>query len=278
MFILFDIGGTKTRITASNGGDAFDTPRILDTPKNYEEGIAAVKNEITEISRGNQIQKIAGGIAGPWDRSANKLMASPNLPGWIGKPLQSDLENAFKTSVYIDNDSAVVGLGEAVFGSGKGARIVAYITVSTGVGGARIVNGRMDEKAIGFEPGHQIVDFDKTVVPQAAGNTLEHYIGGRSVEERMGKKPQEITDPEFWDLMAKILAVGLNNTILHWSPDVVVLGGSMMNKIGIQVEAVERHLTQNLKIFPRIPPIKKSVLGDLGGLYGVLAYLNSQNK
>jgi glucokinase len=50
------------------------------------------------------------------------------------------------------------GLGEAVFGAGKGREIVVYMTISTGVGGARIVGGKIDASAMGFEPGHQIID------------------------------------------------------------------------------------------------------------------------
>jgi glucokinase len=278
MFILFDIGGTKTRITTSNGGDAFDTPRVFDTPKIYEEGIEAIKKTIVELSRGNRIQGIIGGIAGPFSHKNRSLLTSPNLSGWIGKPLIADLEKEFSAKVMVENDSAIVGLGEAVFGAGKGFSIVAYITISTGVGGARIVNGKIDEKSVGFEPGHQIVDFDKTAIPDADGIYLDNLISGKGVENRTGKKAYEITDESFWDQMAKILAVGLHNTIVHWSPDAVILGGSMMNKVGIPLEKVETYVKEYLKIFPEIPVIKKADLGDLGGLYGALSYLNNQSK
>src|SRR5690606_20277112 len=125
----------------------------------------------------------------------------------------------------------------------------------------------------GFEPGHQIVDIDGTLMPEASGIYLGNLISGKAIEKRTGKKPAEITDPAFWEEMARILAYGLNNTIVHWSPDVVVLGGSMMNKVGIPVESVEKYLREIMVIYPELPPVKKSTLGDLGGLYGGLAYL-----
>lgn len=266
------------RVATSQSGDVFDTPKVLNTPQNYEEGIKLLRDTITELSRGAQIHGIAGGVAGPWNGKEGVLSGSPNLPGWIGKHLVRDLEESFHAPVHINNDSSIVGLGEAVYGSGKGFPIVAYITVSTGVGGARIVDGRIDRSSRGFEPGHQIIDMDKSVVPEAAGNTLEQYVGGKAIEMRMGLKPQEITDESVWDNFSKILAVGIVNTIVYWSPDIVVLGGSMMNKVGIPIESVEKYLKESLSIFPDLPKVVHSSLGDLGGLYGALAYINSQPK
>ncbi|TAL49010.1 ROK family protein [Patescibacteria group bacterium] len=278
MYILFDIGGTKSRIAASTTLDMFNDPVVFDTPKLYSQGIVILKQKGLELSRGQTIHAIAGGIAGPCSRKECMLIASPNLPDWVGKPIKRELEETFHAPVYVENDAAMVGLGEAHSGAGRGFGVVVYITVSTGVGGARIVSGKIDERVVGFEPGHQIVDMDKTVVPEALGVDLESMIGGRWVEERTGKKPFEITDEAFWDKLARILAVGLNNTIVHWSPDVVILGGSMMNKIGVPLDKVEAHLRQVVKIYPELPALRRSELGDLGGLYGALAYLKQVSK
>lgn len=59
--------------------------------------------------------------------------------------------------MFLANDADLVGLGEAVYGAGKGYKVVAYFTVSTGVGGARIVNKRIDKGVFSFEPGWQYV-------------------------------------------------------------------------------------------------------------------------
>jgi len=273
MNILFDIGGTNTRITGTKNLEKFDTPIIFPTPKSYVEGITQIQKTIQQISQDEKIDAIVGGIAGPWSKKENRLIGSPNLPDWVDKPLKKDLENSFGTIVYVENDAAMVGLGEAHIGAGKGFGIVVYITVSTGVGGARIVDGVIDERVIGFEPGHQIVDLDKTMIPEAQGIDLENMIGGRWVEARAGKKPGEITDEAHWDKLARIFAASLNNTIMHWSPDIVVLGGSMMNKIGLPLDRVEAHLRQMITIYPELPKLVRSELGDLGGLYGALSYL-----
>jgi len=273
MNILFDIGGTKTRIAVSREKDGFDEPVIFETPQTYDEGISIIKKTISDLSGGEKIGKIAGGIAGPFSQRKFFLIGSPNLSDWIGKPLKSQLEKEYGCEVHIENDSAMAGLGEAHFGAGKGFGIVAYITVSTGVGGVRIVNGQIDERTVGFEPGHQTIDFDKSSEPSSDGIYLGDYISGKGIEKRTGKKPEDIDDSEFWEKCAKMLAYGLNNTIVHWSPDVVVLGGSMMNDRGISLDKTREYLSEVLKIFPEIPEIKKAELEDRGGLYGALTTL-----
>jgi predicted NBD/HSP70 family sugar kinase len=152
------------------------------------------------------------------------------------------------------------------------------MTVSTGVGGVRIVDGEIDKSAMGFEPGHQIIDADGTLCPECKSvpGYLERYVSGSAIEMRHGKKAYEIDDPGVWDEAARFLAYGLNNTIVHWSPDVVILGGSVTGKIPL--DKVRVYLADILKIFPEPPLIRKAVLGDFGGLYGALHFLNEKKR
>lgn len=277
MHLLLDIGKTKTRVAVSKNLQKFEEPRIIDTSASFDDGLELLKSVSSELSAGEKIEAVVGGIGEPLDeRKTTIARATSNLhlKDWVGKPLKDELEKSFMAPVFLENDCVLVGLGEAVYGAGKGYGIVAYITISTGVGGARIVNGRPDESAMGFEPGHQIIDFNGSFcISCKAPGHLEVYISGAAFEERYGKKPYEVLDEKIWDEAARILACGLNNTIVHWSPDIVVLGGSMMKKIGIPIERVRFHLANVLKIFPKLPVVEKAVLGDIGGLYGAMAYL-----
>lgn len=279
-YILFDIGGTKTRIALSHDGETFEEPRIVDTPKDFDTAIKLLKDISFEMTGGEKIDHAAGDVAGVFSRDRAVLLKAPHLPGWNGKNVKYAIETALSTEASLANDAAVVGLGEAVYGGGKGYEIVAYITVSTGVGGVRIVNGKIDVSAMGFEPGHQIFDagggFHKDSVG-GLGLDLEGYVSGSAVTDRYHKKPYEITDKAFWNEMARLLAYGLNNTIVHWSPDVVVLGGSMMKEIGISVDEVRAHLGGILRIYPELPHIVHSELGDIGGLYGALALIKARS-
>lgn len=272
MYILFDIGGTKMRVVSADRKKFLAEPVIVNTPKNFYDGIETLKNIINNLANGTPVEAIVGGVAGVLNPEKTGLAKSPNLGEWVGGDIKKALMETFNVPVSIENDSAFVGLGEATYGAGRNSSIVVYLTISTGVGGARIVNGVIDENALGFEPGHQIIDPDNTLCPSCEGNDLEAYVSGASIEKRFGKKPYDIHDEKVWDEIAKFLAYGLANTLVHWSPDIVVLGGSMMKEVGIPIPAVKKHLAEILKIFPTIPEIKKAELDDFGGLYGALSY------
>ncbi|MBC8465171.1 MAG: ROK family protein [Parcubacteria group bacterium] len=276
MIILFDIGGTKMRLSCSHNGTTLDDVRIVPRPEMFDDAMELFIATAKEFAGGESIERVAGGIAGIVDSEKGVIIDAPNISAdWIGKPFSDTLSQALGAPVFVANDAAIVGLGEAVVGAGKGNDIVAYITVSTGVGGARIVSGDIDEHALGFEPGHQIIDADATIYENLEKPyDLEDMVSGSGVEKRFGKKPYEIpqTDP-LWDELAYYLAIGLHNINLQWSPDVFVLGGMMM--IGdpkIPLVSVEREFAKLRDVMPSLPPLILATLGDIGGLHGALAY------
>lgn len=277
MYLLFDIGGTKTRVALSRDGVSFEKPVIVPTSKSSIEGIQKLAEIANNLAGGEKMDALAGAIAGTFNRAHTQLVAGTNIPEWVGMPLADELSGAFGGArVFLENDAALAGLGEAVLGAGKGREIVAYITVSTGVGGARIVKGRIDSSAMGFEPEYQIIDLDGTYAPELKIRRLGRFISGGGIEERFHKPSAEIRDASVQDELAQLLAIGLNNTIVHWSPDIVILGGAVMNII--PVDRVRSYLKETLKPFPESPPVELAALGDLNGLYGALLYLKQQQK
>lgn len=278
MFLLFDIGGTNMRLAISRDGKTFEDPKIVPTPERFADGIAALCSIATELAGGESLAGVVGGIPGSLNREKTMLLRSPNLSDWAGKPLAAELKKCLQTPVTLQNDAALVGLGEATVGAGKGYNIVVYLTISTGVGGARIVGEKIDVNTFGFEPGHQIIDPTGTLCPDCVGSpgTLETRISGTSLMQRFGKHAKEVSDPVVWKQLAQCLAYGLNNTILHWSPDVVVLGGSMITgEPAISLERTSEYLKEVLDIFPELPPLKKAELADTGGLHGALAMIKA---
>lgn len=275
MYLLFNIGGTKMRIAAAENTDAIDTAVMMPTPRSFEDGMATFEKAARDLLQGQKPDALSGGIAGTFASDRRALITSPNLPNWTGKPLADRLEKIFGVPVLLANDAMLEALGEATEGAGKGHRIVGYITVGTGIGGCRIVNGRIDEYASGFEPGFQIIDLTGDPCPTCALPLyLETYVSGTAVKARYGMDPAQIDDPAIRDELARALAYGLNNTIVHWSPDIIVLGGGMiMGENPIPLERIRFHLAAVMKIFPRIPPVEKSALGEKAGFYGALEFL-----
>jgi glucokinase len=278
MYIVFDIGGTKMRLALSRDGVVFEEPRMLDTPQDFDAAVKLFGETARALLEGGGLEGAAGGVPGMLSPDRRELVHAPHLSAWDGKPLAESLEAELGREVYLENDAALVGLGEAHDGAGKGFSIVEYLTISTGVGGVRIENGHIDAASVGFEPGHQVIDIDHTLFPEASG-TLESYVSGTAVQKRTGKHPREVTDEKFWDDIARYLAVGVLNTIVHWSPNVIVLGGSMMiRKPGIDIKAVERYLKEVGKEYSNLPPLRLAELRDFGGLYGALEYLKQKRQ
>lgn len=266
MHILADIGGTKTRVAGSLDLSRFDEPLLFDTPQKYDDVLALLAEVARKLSGDKTADSFTAGVKGVLSEDKRTLVTAPQniLRDWKDKPLASDLEAALKTSVLLENDTALVGLGEAVYGAGKGKGTVAYITVSTGVNGARIVHGAIDRGRA--EIGGQYLQVGDSL------KSLEDTVSGTAISEKYGVHPKEIDkDSPVWEELANITAFGVHNAILHWSPDVVVLGGSMFNDIGISVPRVQSHVERIMRKFPQTPDIVHSALGDLGGLWGGLA-------
>lgn len=280
MYILFDIGGTKTRIAASDDLRTYSPAIKFETSLNFEEGIRAMIKAIDELRNGKKVTALAGGIRGPLNHEKSGIISEKKLVDWVGRNITKTLGDHYGAPAYLENDTAIVGLGEAVFGAGKGHDIVAYHTVSTGVGGARFVHGMLDITSVGFEPGHQLLDIDRSILGHSIPHTLENLVSGTALEKRRGVKPYEIPqDDPVWDELAKWLAHGLKNTITYWSPDVIVLGGSMV--VGdprIFLADIIRHTEETLDGLVPCPKIVDAALRDEGGLYGAMALIEKKLK
>ncbi len=267
MYLLFDIGGTKMRIAVSYDGRRLGKVVVVATPRSAKKGLKIIKEIATLFAKGKKIDSVAGGIAGVLDEQKNRLGEGKNIPGWVGFPLAPALRDFFRAPIYLENDAALSGLGEATSGAGKGKNIVAYLTISTGVGGARIVDGKIDRKTFGFEPGKQIID---------KGRTLEWFISGGELKKRFGEKIFKTHDNKIQARLGKSLAAGLNNTIVYWSPEIIVLGGSMMKMMSLAIVRAEFKKALRLKLLRHPPRIVRAKLGDFSGLYGALAYLRQK--
>lgn len=260
------------RLAVSKNGKTFGDPKTVSTLfDNFEEGMRVFQEIAKGLTGGEKIEAVAGGVAGTLDKEHAVLLSAPNMPGWVEKPLKKELGEMFGVPIYLENDAALAGLGEASMGAARGYGIAAYVTVSTGVGGVRIVDGAIDRNVMGFEIGHQVINYD------GKARTLEEYVSGHGFIRRFGKPPQEVTDSVIWEEAARLLAVGLRNTVLHWSPEVVVLGGPLILRSLFPFESFKQHLTESVfAVLSSIPEIKKAELGDKSGLYGALAFLLSR--
>jgi glucokinase len=273
MYILLDIGGTNMRLATSYDKENLQEEKAFPTPQNFTQAIELIAEYVRKEDSAQTEKSICCGVPGVLNKDKKSLFSAPHLPDWNNKPLHDRLSEIIHGPVYMENDADLAGLGEAEKGAGKDFRIVAYVTVSTGVGGARIVDRRIDAYAWGFEPGHQYIDADASITGKES--TLEQLVAGSGIQTRFGKEAKDIDDPKVWDELTKYLSYGLTNIIMLWSPDVLVLGGAIINSGKISVDKLKENLRNLVKVHPPDVEIRKSQLGDKAGLIGGLHYLKT---
>lgn len=261
MYILIDIGGTKTRVALTEHREAFLDPVIFATPHNFEDWMRTLKEIIPSLTQGRKMGGIVVGVPGTLTKNG-EIEVTPNLPEWKDIPLKKQLGETFDCEVLLENDAALVGLGEAVYGAGKDHPIVAYLTISTGVGGVRIVDGAIDRNIFGFEIGHTIIDVENH-------KDVESIISGGALEKHFGMPSHEVKDVSLWEKINHYAGVFGANTIMYWSPSVVVYGGPVMNDL--HIETIEREAKKFLFMYAETPIFVRGTLKDFGGLYGALA-------
>lgn len=246
MNIVFDIGGTNTRVATATGENLGEI-RKVPTQKNIEAAVQEFVSIAAELRGGAPITGAAGCVSGSVS-VAGVISDARNLPGWEGVNIAKKFSEALGVPTIVVNDAGAVGLGEAVCGAGIGARVVGYITVSTGVGGARIVEKQIDSAGgIGWTP--------------VGESDLESLVSGTAITKKFGIHPKDLASLDERNKLADFLAEGLSKIYEKWRPDVFVLGGSMIvGKNPIPLERVREKFTT--------VPVKMAELGDNGGLIG----------
>jgi glucokinase len=133
------------------------------------------------------VEAVGVSIPGPLDPDRGVVLNPPNLLGWHDVPVRDLLEDAFQTPVFVENDANAAALAEWHFGAARGFQHVAYLTMSTGVGGGLILGGRVHRGvfASAGEFGHASVEWDGEPCPCGLRGCLEVYTGGASWTRRL---------------------------------------------------------------------------------------------
>jgi glucokinase len=161
-----DLGGTHIRTAVLQGSKLQSRVSFLTgenpTPKRILPRVyAAIQQALDEAHVAlNQIAGIGVATPGPLDNRTGVIYSPPNLPEWDNIPLRDILQKHFNVPTSIENDAHTAGLGEYLFGAGRGSKYMVYLTVSTGIGGGVIINGKILEGANGTagELGHMTID------------------------------------------------------------------------------------------------------------------------
>jgi glucokinase len=304
--LAIDIGGTKLAagVVDSDG-------RMLargEVPTLAKEGLEPVLARIVGLGRDLltrpevaevRVHRIGVGCAGPVDLKAGIVFNPPNLPGWVRVPLSDRIQQALGLPTILENDANAAGLGEYRYGAGRGARSIVYMTVSTGIGGGIILDGKVWHglKDAAGEIGHMTVCPDGPVCGCGNRGCLEAMSSGPSIARRareavsagrataLSRIPNmtsadvvrlaqegDVVAREVWDEAVRYLGIGVAAAITILAPERVVIGGGVTKAGDFLFQPLRAHVRQRVKLVPvESVPILPATLGSDVGILGAAA-------
>ncbi len=168
MFLVLDFGGTKltaatvTTAVLDKGQLIWRTRKQAFSPINpsFQTDWQTMRQLADAALDGGLPVAVGVSFGGPVDFETGIVRLSHHVPGWEGVPLAQQLTDMFGVPVWVDNDANVGALGEFWFGAGKRCDSLLYVTVSTGVGGGWVINGRSwrGHERMAGEIGHMMLD------------------------------------------------------------------------------------------------------------------------
>jgi glucokinase len=290
-----DIGGTKIAVgVVDDNGKVLARAELPTDSDNYAAGVDAIVSMLrqTEKDSGAKLRGIGIGSTGPIDPIRGEFGDVDFLPGWRGKSLVRDLEDRFKLRAALENDGDAAALAEAGWGAGRNRTRLIYITVGTGIGGGIILDGKLYRGVDGAHPevGHQVVDpagpqcncgFRGCWESLAAGPAMvawieSHaptgYVQGQGITAKkiceLAKQGDEIA-LQAVEREAFYLGLGLANLINLFTPDAIVLSGSVMKSAPLFLERIRKVIRKGCRFVPaEKTELTLASLGDDTNLIG----------
>lgn len=313
-FICLDIGGTKVlgAVFDENNNILFKTKKKTRVEKGIdkvEEKIVSVIENLIEGSgiKNEEIAGIAAGAPGVINEDTGEILFAPNLP-WRNYDIKSIIENKFKVPFFLGNDANVGMIGEWKYGAAVNKGSVIGVFVGTGIGGGLIINNKLFSGArhLAGELGHMVLNTEGPLCNCGQRGCLEAYSSKIAItrELRAGidmGMPTVLADIlaeekgviESSDLKKAVLqgdrlaistlqraayylTAGIGNLINIFNPEIVILGGGV-------VEALEEEVLSLVKsnigrfAWPHMlsrTRIRAAELKDDAVLYGARALIS----
>ena len=275
-----DLGGTKIYTALVDLEGNIVNEKIVETlASEGEEAVAGrIINTIDSVIAGvdkNLIKAIGIGFPGPLDAKKGIIIETANLP-FKNFEIVKVIRERYELPTYLDNDANVATLAEFMFGAGKGTENMVYMTVSTGIGGGAIINGKLyrGNTANALEIGHMTVS--KEGPRCGCGNTgcAESFASGTAIGNRAKEAvaSKVITSLKKYDNALYYLGITVGNVMTHLDPEKVVMGGGVINGGDIVIETVKKVVAERcLSVFAENCSIEKAKLGGKAGVLGAAA-------
>ena len=274
--------------------------------------LAAVDNLLSKvnISR-SRFSVLAIAAAGAINSEKGVVTASPNLPGWHNVPLKEMVEKETELEVFLINDASAAALGEHHFGAGKGVNNLIYITVSTGIGGGIIIDGKLYGGVSGSagEIGHMSIDINGPRCNCGNIGCLETLASGKAVAREAQRQIAQgaksiilkLAEGELQSITAQTvsaaaqrgdalasaiiakaatyLGIGMVNLVNIFNPEMIIIGGGMAQMGDMLLNPARQVVAERAFQLPaQAVCIVSSQLGDNAGVIGATTFLLSSEK
>jgi glucokinase len=299
-----DLGGTELRAAVVD--DAGAVLAFAATATDSYGGPDAVVAQIVDLAA--RVQAEAGqppivgvGVCapGPLDPWAGIVLAAPTLFGWGEVPLAALLQARLGHPVRLENDANAAALGEWTFGAGRGTQNMVFVTVSTGIGGGVIADGRLlhGRRGMAAEIGHMTIDLRSTqtlfgggsgiwealasgsalgqeatrVAAGPDGAALREAAGGATITARHVVAAARQGDRLALALVAeeaRLLGIGFVNLLHLYSPERIIVGGGLSAAMDLMQEEIGRTIRDRALAAYRDVPVVVAALGGNAGLVG----------
>lgn len=274
--LAIDIGGTKFTVALFCDGEML----LRESRSTDREGgpawmLAEIEAIVSGWRQSHTIHRCGIGFGGPVDFSRQKVVLSTHVAGWDENPLVASVEQIAGAPVVMDNDANVGALGEGVYGAGRGARPLFYMTLSTGIGGGILTEHGLYRGADSYagELGHLTVRPDGPLCLCGAHGCLERLCCGLWLERDHGRPAYELlADPAFVERYVVDLARGLKAVIMILNPQRIVIGGGISKAGDALFVPLRQELRRQITSWSRARiDIVPAELADDSVLYGALA-------
>jgi glucokinase len=307
MIIGVDLGGT--RIRAARLDDQLNILARDETLTIAEEGPdRVIERMIALIRRVWPEQEPVSGIGvsspGPLDPVTGVVLAPPNLHGWYHVPLAQRLREALGVPVYIGKDTNVAVLAEAARGAARGCKHAVYITLSTGIGGGVLSDGRLvlGHGGLATEIGHMLMiingqelRFEQAArgpalaqqaqerMAQGAESLMRDMVQGdlSRVDSKIVGQAAQQGDPlavEIVQRAGRIIGLGMASVLHVFNPEVLVIGGGVSQIGPLLLEPMYAAIRESVIYEGYINRlrIEMAALGDDVSVIGAAALVRTQ--
>jgi glucokinase len=309
-----DLGGTHLRsaVIDQSGKIHFHSKQhtpAADSAKDIVDALVAAAHECDRqnTAAGHSIDAISVVAPGTVNVAAGSIVKAPNLPFLNGFNLAGALSRALKLPAMLENDANAAAVGEMWRGAAQGCSAIVCVTLGTGVGGGIILDGKLWHGAhhAAAEIGHMCVEpFGGVACACGSQGCLEVYASATAIVRmtreaklrhpnsrlqmdtdltseniyRAGVEGDELA-LEVFQRLGVYLGIGLANLINIINPEMLVIGGGVVNAWGL----FEKHMKHEVRerAFPLLADLVKIVpaeCGDDAGLLGAARLAFSAEK